>query len=210
GHGGVCDPVALGALHTVHLHLGGAVDCHSQRPGARLACVHHKFTCRSWRQSRGGGGDYGDNRRFSVVLCNEGQCVTCGPSLQSCSVSRHHARVSGLARLSDPDLKRTAGDNCIYEKEQKERKVAHAISALLGPSTAILRPPAPASLVQMLNSAANNAGAKAPGPSSTDLVSPALSQGPDGKLERAPGTCAPLYFTHTVCTPVSVGTKRMQ
>ena len=28
-HWGVCDPVALGALHTVHLHLGRPVDGHS-------------------------------------------------------------------------------------------------------------------------------------------------------------------------------------
>ncbi len=48
-HWGVCDPVALGALHTVHLHLGGPVDGHSQSAWACLACIHNKFTCGSWR-----------------------------------------------------------------------------------------------------------------------------------------------------------------
>lgn len=45
-----------------------------------------------------------------LLFCLEGLCVTCGSSLQSWAVGRHHPRVSSLASLSDSDLKRTTWD----------------------------------------------------------------------------------------------------
>lgn len=39
-----------------------------------------------------------------------GASLTCATSLQSCSVGRHHPRVSRLTCFSNPDLKRTSRD----------------------------------------------------------------------------------------------------
>ena len=43
GHGGVGDAVALGALHAVQRHLGGAVNGDRQRPGAGVGRLHHEL-----------------------------------------------------------------------------------------------------------------------------------------------------------------------
>lgn len=64
GHGGVRDPVALGALHTVHLHLRGSVDGHRQGPGARVAGVHHKLTRRAWDKREEAGKGERKRRRW--------------------------------------------------------------------------------------------------------------------------------------------------
>lgn len=44
------------------------------------------------------------------MICTQGESATCGASLQSWSVCRHHPRVSGLAGLSDSNLERTTRD----------------------------------------------------------------------------------------------------
>lgn len=62
-------------------------------------------------ENREDGGDDGDKRKvMQRFYCCYSSCVTCAASLQSCSVGRHHPRVSSLARLSDPDLKWTTRD----------------------------------------------------------------------------------------------------
>lgn len=49
-----------------------------------------------------------------------------------------------------------------------------------------------------------------PGPPALTLEAPPSRSGPTVNWKGLPGTCTPLYFTLTQCTPISVGTKRTQ
>lgn len=47
-----------------------------------------------------------------------------------------------------------------------------------------------------------------PGPPARTLEAPPSPSGPTVNWKGLPGTCSPLYLTLTLCTPISVGTKR--
>lgn len=49
-----------------------------------------------------------------------------------------------------------------------------------------------------------------PGPATRTLEAPPSPSGPTVNWKGLPSTCSPLYLTLTLCTPISVGTKRTQ